>query len=83
MTLQALLDMRYNLQVDGIHRAGDVETCSVDVGVYAANLDNWPQPIFPEETGCSDLLFVPERFDVMGSYWNCNNQNTGREGMEG
>lgn len=77
---QGLLDLRYILEVESYHLASELESCSSEIGVYLSDHANWPPPIFPDVPECSQLVFVPEWFDVMGSYWNCN--SLGNEGKE-
>ena len=75
---QGLVDIRHYLQVSGHHLATELESCAEEIAVYLADHSNWQQPIFPDVPGCSRLLFVPPYFDILGSYWDCNNQ-----GLEG
>ena len=68
------MDIGHILKVDSYHLASEIESCSTEIGEYLSQHSNWPQPIFPGVDGCSPLLFEPQRFDVIGSYWNCDNQ---------
>ena len=58
--------------MDGYHLASELESCTTEIGVYLSNHANWPQPIFPNVSDCSRLVFVPTRFDAVGSCWNCS-----------
>ena len=77
MLFQSNLDIRHTLKVEGSNSPSELESCSTEIGVYLADHGNWPQPIFPDEQGCSRLLFVPPRFDVVGSFWTCNLEEKG------
>ena len=53
---------------------GEVEICASEVVGYLSDISNWPQPIFPDEVGCSRLEIVPYYFNSSGMVWSCNNQ---------
>ena len=74
--MQALLEIDHTLAIREHLSPSDIESCSSEIAEYLADHANWPQPIFPDQSECSPLLFVPEKFDVIGTYWDCGSPNT-------
>ena len=70
------MEIEHSLKIDNHHLLTEIESCSSEVAVYLADMGNWPKPIFPVEVGCSPLTFVPEYFDISGSYWICETQQS-------
>ena len=69
--------MDHILSVQSHHYQNEIETCSVEIAQYLANLSNWDQPLFPDVQDCSAMLVDPDYFDVNGTWWNCDNQIAG------
>ena len=64
----------YTLEVQPQHVYDEIESCAQEIAAYVVNHENWYQPIIPEDGDCEEMEFVPEQFDLFGTYWNCLNQ---------
>ena len=62
------------------HTTGEVTSCAQEIVTYISNHDNWQKPILPQEPGCSQMEFEPERFDFEYNKWFCD-QNSAKDGM--
>ena len=64
----------YTLDVQTHHTPSDIDSCAQEIVVYAGDHGNWYRPIVPGDGDCREMEFVPEQFDLLGTYWNCLNQ---------
>ena len=64
----------YELTITLHHNHQEVDACALEIAEYVGNHTNWYKPILPGEGGCSDMVFVPERFDHQGNFWQCLNE---------
>ena len=69
-----LIETDYIISVQLDHTYQDIIDCTVEIAEYVVDHDNWQKPILPQEPGCSELEFVPERFDWQENFWLCSNQ---------
>ena len=61
------------------HTTGDIISCAQEVVTYITDHDNWEKPILPQEPGCDEMMFEPERFDWIFNKWDCK-QTTNSKG---
>ena len=71
------MDIQHTLSFAGGYLESEVEACANEVAGLLADYSLWPSPILPGNTQCDRMNVIPQYFDVIGSYWNCNNQATG------
>ena len=74
---QSLMEIEHILEPLSHHGVAAVDTCAGEVANYLNDHSNWPLPIFPSVSGCSELQPNPRYFNTSGTYWNCNEQKTG------
>ena len=65
------------MSVQPHHIWEDIESCSIEIAQYLANLSNWDDPVFPDVEDCSTIIVNPQYFDVTGTWWICDIQITG------
>ena len=48
---------------------GDHHDCLSEIATFVGDHQNWPQPILPQQPGCSSITFSPARFDHFTKRW--------------
>ena len=71
----------YTLDVELHHSSAEIDICAGEIAVYAGDHDNWYKPIVPQNGDCQEMEFVPEKFDLLGTFWNCLNQPLNNHSM--
>ena len=78
---QAFMRLDYAVEVEPYHSPDEIESCAQEIATYVADHNNWYRPILPGDGDCPEMEFVPERFDLLGTFWNCLNQPGDMEGI--
>ena len=72
-----LLPIQMLVKIDDIvsfqphHTSSDVTSCAQEIVTFITDFYNWEKPILPEEPGCADMAFEPERFEWEYNKWDC------------
>ena len=71
--------LQYQMAVKDHHHIHEIDSCALDIAAYVTDHDQWEKPILPGDGSCPELQFEPERFDYIGNFWQCIEQNNGKE----
>ena len=60
------------MDFEAFHTTSDVTSCAQQIVTYITDHDNWKKPILPQQPGCDEMVFEPERFDWVFNKWSCS-----------